>query len=86
MSPLTYKVFNPQGEYVAACKHPSEAAILVAVLGDESEIRNGHTKRDRLWHEGHEVQSASESYDFVAETIHNRETGVHEPAMIRRRG
>lgn len=72
MNTLTFKVFSPSGEYVAATKRPEEAAMLVAALGMGSEIRTGHQKKHRVWHEGHEAQPSAESYDFVAQTIRAR--------------
>lgn len=66
-----WKVYNPHGEYVAACKHAEEAACLVAFLGPGAEIRADHSTRVR-WQEGLELQPAHESYDFVATTLHER--------------
>lgn len=65
-----YKIFNPEGEYVAACKYPEEAAALMTFLGDGAEIRDGHTKV--VWTEGSELQPAAESYDFVTMKIEER--------------
>ena len=64
-----WKVFNPQGEYVAACKHVEDAACLVAMYGDGAEIRHGHSPRDFVWCEGSETLSAGESYDGVADVV-----------------
>lgn len=62
-----FKVFNAQGEYVAACKEIELAAVLVSFLGDGSQIRKGHNKNAVLWTEGKEDQPASQSYDRVVE-------------------
>lgn len=68
-----YKVFNPSGEYIASCKHASDAAALVVLYGNGAEIRTEHARSATVWREGTEPQSASESYDFVADTIAQRE-------------
>ena len=65
-----YKVYR-NGEYVASCKYPSDAAVLVSAFGEGAQIRVGHNQI--VWNEGHEDQSASESYDYVADTIMGRE-------------
>lgn len=70
-----FKIYNPQGGYVAACKYPEEAAMLTACLGNGTTIRNGHEKRHIVWHEGQETQSASESYDYVAQLVGERMNG-----------
>jgi hypothetical protein len=63
------KVYR-NGEYVASCKYAEDAAAIVGLSGT---IRIGHNKI--IWHEGNESQPASESYDFVAETIRKRIAG-----------
>lgn len=68
-----WKVYNPSGEYVAACKHVEDAACLVALYGNGATIRNpwtGHTKP--LWREGVEEFSAGESYDRVCIVVNAR--------------
>jgi hypothetical protein len=67
-----FKIFNPSGEYVAACKYPEDAAALVDLYGAGSTIRDGHSKADVVWTEGKETQPASESYDFVGTTVEDR--------------
>lgn len=62
------KVFR-NGEYVAACKHADEAAILVCVLGPGADVRLGHAKRDVLV-TGDEIDR--DSYDATADLIHAR--------------
>ena len=66
---LSWHVFNPEGELSAAVRHAEDAGALVAVLGDGSEIRFDNSV---VWSEGKEAQPASESYDFVASTVHER--------------
>ncbi len=65
-----WKVYNPQGVYVASCKHPEDAACLIVLYGTEAKIKWGHNKV--VWHEGHEDQFASESYDHVAAVARRR--------------
>ena len=67
-----FKVFDKRSIYLAACKRPEEAAVLVAFLGDGATIRDGHSTKDIVWLEGMEHQSASESYDYVATIIQER--------------
>lgn len=67
-----FKIYSADNEYLAACKRPEEAACLVAFLGNGSTIRDGHNAKSTVWHEGHESQSAAESYDHVAECINFR--------------
>ena len=67
-----FKVFDKHGEYLAACKRPEEAAVLMAFLDDGATIRDGHAVKDIVWHEGKEDQSAAESYDYVAEIVEDR--------------
>lgn len=67
-----FKVYNAENDYRAAFKDASEAAILVAVLGDGSTIRYGHTRKGIVWEEGKEDQPAGESYDHVAEVVYAR--------------
>lgn len=67
-----YKVFNPEGEYVASCKHIEDAAALVANYGNGATIRDGHSPKNAVWTEGKESQPAAESYDFVLVTVLSR--------------
>lgn len=66
-----WKVFNPSGEYVAACKLPEDAAAIVAAYGSGAEIRHGHAKRDTVWQDGVDGEAA-ESYDAVAEVCYSK--------------
>lgn len=66
---LYWKVYDLAGRLKAACKGPYEAAAVVVVVGDGATIRvNGAA----LWHEGHELHPASDSFDFVAATMFSR--------------
>jgi hypothetical protein len=64
------KVYNPSGDYVAACKHGEDAAAIVAGSGDGATIRLGHSRV--VWREGAESFVAGESYDGVANLIAER--------------
>ena len=75
-----WKVYDRQGEYRAACTHPSEAAAVVALLGEGATIRYQH--RRIVWKEGSPSVYiprqrrgdgyAAESYDEVAEKCFKR--------------
>lgn len=68
-----FKIFNASNKFVGALKHAEDAAALVGVLGDGYTIRTGPAKRDTVWTEGAETQSAAESYDHVYEVVTTRE-------------
>lgn len=62
-----YKVYDHEGQYVAACRYVSDAAAIVACHDTPGwTIRYGHHKRSTLWTEGQDGQ-AGESYDHVVE-------------------
>lgn len=65
-----FKIFNPQKQYIAACKHLEDAAALAALNGNGATIRDGHSLV--VWKEGFEEFSAAESYDRVAEIAWER--------------
>jgi len=67
-----WKVYSAANEYLAACKHPEDAACLASFNGDGTTIRWGHSKRFTLWTEGKEQIPASESYDIVCDTMLGR--------------
>ena len=64
-----FKVYNPQGEYIASCKHIVDAAAIVSIYGDGARIKDGGRI---VWAEGREEFSAGESYDQVAEVVWER--------------
>jgi len=76
-----FKVHNPAGTYIAACKHIEDAAALVAMYG------NGATIKMRglgtLWHEGKEKHPAGESFDFVVTVVSKRRYDKSLAAMRR---
>ncbi|ETV28924.1 hypothetical protein K3Z95_01355 [Pseudomonas aeruginosa] len=73
------KVYDPAGNYVASCVAAEAGAALMAMYGDGAEIRNGHSKKNAIWREGFEQQSAGESYDFVAAVVADRTTAKDTP-------
>lgn len=72
--PPRFKIYKSDGEYIASCKYPEDAAAIVALNGEGTTIRDGHPGRI-LWFEGREDQPATESWDFVATTVHQRLNG-----------
>lgn len=52
------------GKYMAATKHPEDAAILMAAWGSSGEVRFDH--KLVVWRETHEEISAGESADQAA--------------------
>ena len=71
-----WKVYDRNGEYIAACKYPEHAAAILGALGEGTELRDGHGPNRVVWIEGDEVCSAGSSFDTVAETAYLRtETG-----------
>ncbi len=66
---MTWKVFNPKGEWIAECRHAEDAACLVAAYGEGAKIKkNGKV----VWDESNEDFAAEESYDQVAAVCHRR--------------
>jgi hypothetical protein len=71
MTTLRYKVYDHQGEHIASCKHPVEAAVLVGVQPDGATVRAEHNLV--VWIEGSEGWGAGDSYDQTADIILQRE-------------
>lgn len=67
-----YKIYDVSNEYIAACKYPTEAAVLMAFLGAGASVRLSTSVKSILWLEG-ENYRAGESYDFAAYTIIDKE-------------
>lgn len=65
-----YKVYNPQGDYIASCKHAEDAACLAGLNGNGSKIK--YERAFILWTEGSEEIPAGESYDRAAKIMHAR--------------
>jgi hypothetical protein len=65
-----WKVYDPDGVYVACFKHVEDAAAFVAIRGPGTTIRKQHGKP--LWTEGSEEFSAGESYDRVFDVVMQR--------------
>ena len=68
------KVYSKNNDYLGCCVEAEGAAALVALAGNGATIRNGHARKNAIWVEGREAQPAGESFDFVAQTIHERMT------------
>ena len=71
-----FKVYTASGQYVASCKYAEDAAAIIAAYGGGT-IRDGHRKV--VWREGSETETASDSYDAVAQTIYARLDGLTPP-------
>ena len=65
-----FKVFNPAGKYIAACRHIEDAAMLVGAYGQGAKIKFGHSMI--VWTEGSEAAKASDSFDAVAQVVSTR--------------
>jgi len=65
-----WKVYTPAGEFTAATKCATEAAALIAFLGEGAQIKYMH--HTLVWTEGKEKQPAAESYDYVTDTCIDR--------------
>jgi len=65
------KVISPKGEYVASCKYLTDAAILVGYYGTGARVKKGHNGKT-LWHEGHEKDTALNSYDTAVAVMQER--------------
>jgi hypothetical protein len=64
---LQWKVYDKSGAYVAATLTPTEAAILVSVIGGDVRFDSTAAKAI-VWREGVDGEAA-ESYDVAAETM-----------------
>lgn len=78
-SPLTWKVYNSAGEYMAATRYPEDAARLVGD-GDTIKGPNGRI----VWREGKEDQPAGESVDHVAMVVQERLIAMYREAHAAR--
>jgi hypothetical protein len=63
-----FKVYR-DGEYIASCKHPEDAAMIIAGTGS-GQVKHRHGKL--LWDEGQEEIAAGESYDRAAKIMLDR--------------
>jgi len=63
------KVYSADGQYLASFKYAEDAACLVAMRGNASTIREGHSTV--VWLEGVDG-IAAESYDALAEVVYHR--------------
>lgn len=67
-----WKVYTPQGEYVASTKHTEGASLLMSLYGNGATIRFDHRKI--VWTEGVDG-NASQSYDYTAMIINRKLVG-----------
>lgn len=67
-----WKVYTPQGEYVASTKHTEGASLLMSLYGTGATIRFDHRKV--VWTEGVDG-AACQSYDYTADQIHKKLQG-----------
>lgn len=74
------KIYSAKGDFLGSLVYAEDAAAVVALQGVGATIRNGHARRNVVWHEGEEDQPAGESYDFVAEVIASRMD--YTPGMV----
>lgn len=65
-----FKVFSPDGEYVASAKTPEVAAMVVGGL-DGGVIRDSSTNGPIVWTDGRDG-FAGDSYNYVAEVVWQR--------------
>lgn len=72
-----WKVYTPEGEYVASAKHTEGASLLMSLYGRGSTIRYDHRKI--VWTEGIDG-NAGESYDYTAEQIHKK---LHGDSLLK---
>jgi hypothetical protein len=67
---LVWKIYDSHSRYVVATKFTEEAAMLVALLGIDAQVKYLHAIV--AWTEGREIQSAGESYDAAGECMLKR--------------
>lgn len=79
------KVHNPQGEYIASCKHYEDAACLAGLYGEGATIRHADLARKDavIWREGKERISAAESYDEAAAIMLDRVNDAYNHGRAR---
>ncbi len=68
-SPI-WKVYRDDGVYMASCKEPEAAAVLVGFYGDGAKVKHDH--KLVVWTEGQEEIPANESYDRATEIMRRR--------------
>lgn len=69
---MVFKVIDFEGDIRAQTVFAEDAASMVAFLGDGATVEQIGRKGVVLWREGSETESASESFDLAAKTIHDR--------------
>lgn len=76
-----WKIYTDVGDYCGCMKCVEDCVRVVAGRPGYT-IRDGH--RRVVWTEGKEIQSAAESYDYVAETVYSR-LGTNTAGNIEKR-
>lgn len=69
---LEFKVYGVEDEHIADFKNDFDAAFFVAGQRDGTTIRIGYRKRDIVWTEGLEEDSAGQSYSATVAVIRKR--------------
>lgn len=75
-----FKLYDPQGLYVAAFKFPEDAAALLGVYGAGSKLRDRWSGSRVVWREGEELTGAADSYDTVAQIVWQRVDSYQQAA------
>ena len=66
-----FKIYNNDNQYIG-CMHDISDCVLAIADRKGCSIRQGHAKKNIIWHEGHESQPSSESFDFVIDLCNKR--------------
>ncbi|MGI9306586.1 MAG: hypothetical protein ACR2P5_04700 [Gammaproteobacteria bacterium] len=77
-----FKVYV-HGKYIAACKHPEDAAAIIAAYG-QGQIRLDH--RHVLFEQGKDEPDATDSYDAVATLALKRCHEIDRETFIKAHG
>jgi hypothetical protein len=67
-----WKVYSKDREYVAATKYVEDAAAILALRGEGTEIRDGHLAKWAVFVQGQETVDAGDSADGVREIVAKR--------------
>lgn len=81
-----FKLYDPDGSYVAAFKYPEDAAVLLGVYGAGAKLRDRWSNSRVVWREGEELTGAADSYDTVAEIVWQRVQAYQRAAYIKAHG
>lgn len=67
-----FKLYDPSGGYVAAFKHPEDAALVLAAYGAGARLRDRGSGHRIVWTEGQETIGAGDSEQDCAAIIWGR--------------